>query len=168
MAALSDEVKLFIVKKLACFGTPQEVADDVKDEYGLEIDRNQTSLYDPTKVKGRNLGKKYKEIFTETRKRFLENISELPLANPAVRVAELSKLYQNAKSKRNDILAAQHLEQIAKEVGGAFTNKIKLAGGDNGDNPVHVVSETTSQLAKVKEKRLKGKSGNATVSTAQK
>lgn len=168
MATLSDEVKLFIVKQLACFYTPSEVAESVKEEFGIDTDRNQTSLYDPTKVKGKNLSKKHKEIFEATRKRFLEHVSDIPLANPAVRIAELSKLYEKAKAKRNDVLAAQHLEQIAKETGGAFTNKIKLAGGDTGDNPVHVVSETPSQLAKLKEKKLKAKSGNATVSTKAK
>jgi len=136
MATLNDEVKLFIIKELACFNTPQEVANAVREEFGIDIDRNQTSIYDPTKSKGKKLGKKWRCIFDETRKRFLTELSDLPLANPAVRISELSKLYQNAKTRKNAVLAAAHLEQIAKEVGGAYTNKIKLAGGDRDDAPI--------------------------------
>jgi hypothetical protein len=152
MAALKDNVKLFIVKRLACYDTPQEVADAVMEEFGIEVDRNQTGSYDPTKAKGKTLGKRWVDIFNATRKKFLEDLSELPLANPAVRVAELSKLYQNAKTRKNAVLAAAHLEQIAKEVGGVYSNKIRLTGGDKGDSPVQVVAETTSRLEVLRKK----------------
>jgi hypothetical protein len=152
MAKINDEIRLFIVKRLACYDTPQEVADAVKEEFDIEVDRNQTSLYDPTKAKGKKLGKKWADIFHETRKKFLEDLSELPLANPAVRVAELSKLYQNAKTRKNAVLAAAHLEQIAKEVGGVYSNKIRLTGGDKGDSPVQVVAQTTSRLEVLRKK----------------
>lgn len=152
MAALTDDVKLFITKRLACYDTPQEVADAVMEEFGIAIDRNQTGGYDPTKAKGKTLGKKWRDVFEHTRKKFLDDMGDLPLANPAVRVAELSKLYQNAKTRKNAVLAAAHLEQIAKEVGGAYTNKIKVTGGDKGDSPVQVVAQTTSRLDALRKK----------------
>ena len=65
---LSDEVKYFIVQKLACFGTPSEVAKDVKDEFGIVISRQRVQLYDPTKKAGADLGAELRAIFEATRK----------------------------------------------------------------------------------------------------
>jgi hypothetical protein len=64
MAALKEPVKMFIVQSLACFETPQQVVEAVKQEYKIEITRQQVALYDPTKVAGRNLSKKLKDLFT--------------------------------------------------------------------------------------------------------
>lgn len=139
MPVLNDAVKSYIVRSLACYNTPQEVANLVKDEFGLEVDRGQIAKYDPSKPSGDSLGKKFKDIFEQTRKKFLEDVSQIPLANPAVRIAELAKMTVEARGRKNNVLAAQHMEQIAKEVGGAYTNKIKVAGGDKGDNPLNVL-----------------------------
>ena len=48
MAALSPEVKAFIVQALACFDTPTQIASQVKQEFGLDISIQQVSSYDPT------------------------------------------------------------------------------------------------------------------------
>ncbi len=50
MAALKEQVKIFIVQALACMDTPQQVANAVKQEFNIEIDRKQVQLYDPTKA----------------------------------------------------------------------------------------------------------------------
>lgn len=55
MAALKEPVKMFIVQSLACFETPQQVVEAVKQDYKIEITRQQVALYDPTKVAGRKL-----------------------------------------------------------------------------------------------------------------
>ncbi|MFE1726821.1 DUF2280 domain-containing protein, partial [Acinetobacter baumannii] len=41
MAALKEQVKIFIVQALACMDTPQQVANGVKQEFNIEIDRKQ-------------------------------------------------------------------------------------------------------------------------------
>ncbi|RSP38220.1 DUF2280 domain-containing protein, partial [Acinetobacter baumannii] len=35
MATLKEPIKIFIVQSLACFDTPQQVADAVKQEFGV-------------------------------------------------------------------------------------------------------------------------------------
>jgi hypothetical protein len=55
MAALSPEVKAFIVQALACFDTPTQIASQVKQEFGLDISIQQVSSYDPTKAIARIL-----------------------------------------------------------------------------------------------------------------
>lgn len=37
MPALNDDQKLFIVQALACFDTPTQVIEAVKQEFGVEV-----------------------------------------------------------------------------------------------------------------------------------
>jgi hypothetical protein len=125
MATLTEDVKLFIVHALACFDTPSEVAEAVKEEFGITIERMQAQKYDPTKALGKDLGKKYKAIFEATREKFLTDVGSIPIANQTFRLRSLQKIHDKSIKGGNRVLAAQILEQVAKEVGGNFTNKIK-------------------------------------------
>ena len=44
MAALKRACKIFIVQSLACFETPQQVVDTVKQNFNIEITRQQVAL----------------------------------------------------------------------------------------------------------------------------
>lgn len=93
MATLREPVKIFIVQSLACFETPQQVADAVKQNFDIEIERQQVASYDPTKPTGKNLSKKLKDLFHQTRNDFKTNVFDIPLANKAVRLKELQNIY---------------------------------------------------------------------------
>ncbi|UOK36319.1 DUF2280 domain-containing protein [Pseudomonas palleroniana] len=123
MAALKDEVKRFIVQALACFDTPSQVVQAVKDTYGLEVTRQQCEMYDPTKYAGRDLGVKWKTVFEDTRKRFREDTAEIPIANRAFRLRGLGRMAEKAENMRNLALTAQLYEQAAKEVGDVYVNR---------------------------------------------
>ena len=121
MAALKEPVKIFIVQSLACFETPQQVADAVKQRFGIEIQRQQCENYDPTKYSGRNLSKKLKDLFEKTRKDFKENIEDIPIANKAFHFKELQKMYddwgKNKVMRQNVLKQAQGLLQSGKSAG---------------------------------------------------
>lgn len=68
---LSEEVKTFIVQALACFDSPSVVVKAVKDEFGATITRQSVEGYDPNKRAGRDLARKWRLLFEETRKTFL-------------------------------------------------------------------------------------------------
>jgi hypothetical protein len=131
MPALKDEVKMFITQALACYDSPTYVAEQLAEEYDLILESNQIRRYDPTKGAGKDLGKKYKDIFEATRKAFLEDIDKIPIASRSFRLRSLQRSYDFFVSKKNFIAANQVLEQAAKEVGDAYTNKISL-GNTNG------------------------------------
>jgi hypothetical protein len=126
MATLTDDVKTFIVQALACFDTPSQVAESVKQEFGIEIPRNHIGMYQPDRRAGKNLSKKYREMYAATRKAFLDDSSKIPIANQNFRLRALDRLYQNAAARGNAVLAAQLIEQAAKEAGGQFTNRQKV------------------------------------------
>lgn len=123
MAALRDEVKMFIVQALACFDTPTQVAAAVKEEYKLDVPRQQIAAYDPYKYVGRSLSVKWKTIFDDTRKRFREDVAEIPIASRAFRLRALARMATQAEGMRNIALAVTVIEQAAKEVGDMYVNR---------------------------------------------
>lgn len=135
MAALKEPVKIFIVQALACRDTPQEVVEQVKQEFGVDISRSQCECYDPTKYSGRNLSKKFVELFESTREKFDKGLIDIPIANKYYRL----KQYQRQLEKtRNVKTALKILEQAAKDIGGQFTNRQEITGKDGG--PVQTVN----------------------------
>jgi hypothetical protein len=145
MASLTDEMKMYIVQCLACYDTPSQVADAVSEEFKIKVDRWQVQKYDPTKIAGKDVAKRYKEVFDATRKAFLEDISKIPIASQSFRLRSLQRMHDYAMSKKNIVLAKEILEQAAKEVGGVFTNKVKV-GGD-ADNPLSMLLQQVNGSA---------------------
>lgn len=130
---LSDEAKRFVVQQLAMFETPSEVARAVKDEFGIEISRQAVEAYDPGKRAGASLSQEFRELFAATRETFLTDTASIAVTHRAVRLRTLGKLIETAVSRGNAVLAANLLEQVAKECGDAFTNKRKVeATGKDG------------------------------------
>lgn len=130
MATLKEPVKIYIVQALACRDTPQEVADMVKQEFGIQIERQQVAAYDPTKVRGKDLSKKFVDLFNETRKKFDEGLIDIPIANKHYRLKQYQKHLE--KHAKNTVLSMQILKQAAQDLGGQFTNRQELTG-KNGE-----------------------------------
>lgn len=142
MAKLNDAHKRFIVQALACWDSPQEVADAVKVEFGLDVHRSQVAQYDPTKSAGRAMGKQWIQLFNDTRQRFRQEVAEIPIADQAFRLRALGKIYDRHISRGNVVGAAAVLEQAAKEAGGLFTNKQKLEHAGAGGGPIQTEQVT--------------------------
>ncbi|MDH2530061.1 DUF2280 domain-containing protein [Acinetobacter baumannii] len=135
MAALKEPVKIFIVQALACRDTPQEVVEQVKQEFDVEISRSQCQAYDPTKYSGRNLSQKYVELFEKTREEFDKGLIDIPIASKYYRLKQYQKQLERT---RNVKTALKILEQAAKDIGGQFTNRQEITGKDGG--PVQTVN----------------------------
>ncbi len=126
MAALSSEVKAFIVQALACYENPAKVIELVKEEFKVTISRQQVSAYDPSNAMAKSLSKKWVDLFNTTRARFQNEISDIPIANKAYRLRTLDRMATSTEKMKNFALTAQLIEQAAKEVGDAYTNRQKV------------------------------------------
>ncbi|WP_313486524.1 DUF2280 domain-containing protein [Atlantibacter hermannii] len=126
MAALKNDVKAYIVQALACFDTPSQVVESVQAEFQVKITRQQVEAYDPTKASGKALASRWVEMFNATRTRFQNEIADIPIANKAYRLRVLQRMSMTAESMKNIGMTAQLLEQAAKEVGDAYSNKQKV------------------------------------------
>jgi len=123
MAALKNEVKSFIVQALACFDTPSHVSQAVKQEFDVDVTRQQVEQHDPTKRAGAHLAVKWQTLFHDTRKRFREETAEIPIANRAFRLRAMNRFVEKAETMKNIGLAMQILEQAAKETGDIYVNR---------------------------------------------
>lgn len=84
-------------------------------------------------MSGKGLAKKWVDLFNATRERFQNEISDIPIANKAYRLRVLQRMSMTAENMKNIGMTAQLLEQAAKEVGEAYSNKQKLEhSGPNG------------------------------------
>lgn len=145
-AKLSDEVKTFIVQALACFDAPSVVSAAVKKEFGVEASRQLVESHDPNKKAASGLAPKWRILFEETRKAFLEDTATIGISHRAVRLRALQRMADKAEGQGNMVLASSLLKQAAEEVGGSYTNRRELTGKDGKDLPVPVSPVTIFQL----------------------
>jgi hypothetical protein len=138
---LSEEVKTFIVQSLACFDTPSIAVDTVRKEFGETITSQSVEGYDPTKRAGSNLTEKWKLLFEETRKTFLEDTATIAISHRAVRLRALQRMAEKAENQGNMVLAASLMEQAAKEVGESYTNRRQISGPDGGPVEVRTLAD---------------------------
>ena len=156
MAALKPEVRAFIIQELACFETPSQIVESVQKEFKVQVTRQQVASHDPTKVAGKGLAQKWVELFNLTRDRFLNEISDIPIANKAYRLRVLDRMATKTEGMKNFSLTAQLIEQAAKEVGDAYTNKLKVesTGKDGGPIKTETTNLTADQAAEIYRKMM--------------
>lgn len=143
MGKLNDALKTIVVQRLAMYDTPQTVADAVKEEYGIEITRQSVQFYDPTV--GPKPAEKWCAIFAATRKKFLEDTSDVPIAQRAVRLRRLDLVCVRAQKQGNHLMVLASTEQAAKEVGEVYTNRHRVAITDPNGDPFRVIVEEDSR-----------------------
>lgn len=148
MAELTEDVKRYIVQALACFDSPKTISEAVLEEFGVDVPRMQVAKYDPTKVAGSNLSKKWRDLFAATREEWRKGLTEVPIANRVFRLRVLDRLAAKAERMKNMGLTAALLEQAAKEVGDAYVNKGRASGGAGGEGdeppPTQVIRSVKS------------------------
>lgn len=140
---LQDQHKAFVIQRIACYESPRDTAAALKEEFGIEITPQGAEAYDPTKRAGKDLAKKWVELFNKIRKDYLDNVEKyVPEANKTVRIGMLANAAKTFKSRNNLGGMANMLEQISKEMGNAYTNKRELTGKDGA--PLAVESKTST------------------------
>ncbi len=155
MARLDDSIKTRIVQALACYDPPAQVVAAVKDEFDVVVTRQQVQCYDPEKVAGRELAKRWSDLFFATREAFLRDAASVPIANQSFRLRALQRLYEQASTRGNVALAAAALEQAAKEVGGVFTNRREHSGPAGGS----IRTESVYHLSDAELERIASSAG---------
>lgn len=156
MPRLTEEVKRFIVMDLATLRPPSEVAERVKEVFGIDVDRRQVHEYHPERIHKAPVAKKWVKLFEETRREFHRSAGKVPIALKAYRLRELNDMYFRAKQAGNFVLAAELLQQAAKECGDAFTNTRQITGKDGRPVEFRDVSDLTDEQLEAELRRLLG------------
>ncbi len=154
MAALSTEVKAFIVQSLACFETPTKVIELVKAEFNVQVSRQQVSQYTPGNAMAAKLSQKWIDLFKATRERFQNEIADIPIANKAYRLRVLDRIAATTEKMKNLPLTVQVLEQAAKEVGDAYTNRQKVEHTGKNGGPIESAALTRDEYKQARQEML--------------
>ena len=154
MAALKPEVRAFIVQELACFDTPSQIVESVQKEFKVQVTRQQVASHDPTKVAGKGLAQKWVDLFNLTRDRFLNEISDIPIANKAYRLRVLQRMSTTAEGMKNLGMTAQLLEQAAKEVGDAYTNKHKFEHSGPNGGAIQTITMSKEEYKSARQEKM--------------
>lgn len=145
MAALSTDAKRLIVRELAMFRTPTEVQQAVQEQHGVTVALSHILYYDPTTGR-RDLAAEWRTLFEETRAQFKRDTDGVAIAHRTFRIRELLDLYRRAKTGNRYQLAAQLLEQAAREMGDAYTNVRQLQVGDPVENLARLFGLTPDEV----------------------
>jgi len=132
MARLTPEQQDYIVRALACFDSPSQIVESIRERFGITISRQLVATYDPETKTGRKVSPKHRAIFAAARAEFLGTVEAIPIAHLSVRLSRLQRLCDAAQASGNGRLLMAVLEQAAREVGGAYTNRRELTGRDGG------------------------------------
>lgn len=151
MARLSEDVKVFIVQRLACFDGPSRVVERVKEVYGLTVSPQQVQTYDPTV--GEKPAKKWCELFDATRKAYVASTAHIPIAQKTYRLEQLQAQLDRATTGRaqNPVLVLDILERAAKEAGNAYTNTRVLSVTDPKGLLAQILGVTPDELDEAAE-----------------
>ena len=118
MPKLNDEIKEFIVKRIACYETPSRIAAAVRINFGVDIYRRQVFEYDP--AGSRPPAQRWIDLHAATRARFLGETASIAVAQKAVRLRMLDRLVQTAEENNCDERLARFLAQAARKCGGFY------------------------------------------------
>ena len=141
---LKDHHRAFLVREFACFATPMEAADALREEYGIEITPQAAQHYAATSGAGRQAAKKWHDLFDVSRQAFLDDVvARIPEAHRSVRIQELAHASRIFKKQRNYMAMANMLERIAKEMGNVHTNRHEFMGKGGGPIKFAAVDDMT-------------------------
>jgi hypothetical protein len=121
MQTLTDEIRTFIVKSLACFDSPSQVAEAVKTHFDVEISRQHVFAYDPKA--SQRMAPRWRELHAATRQAYLREVAEIGIADKTVRLAMLDRMAHHALANNRLTNTAAFLEQAAKECGGVYESR---------------------------------------------
>ena len=154
---LQDHHRAFLVREFACFATPMEAADALRQEYGIEITPQSAQHYDATSGAGARAAKKWHELFDVAREAFLDDVeARIPHAHKSVRIQKLARASDAFEKNSNYLAMARVLEQIAKEVGNVHTNRREFTGKDRGPIKYQDVETMTDEQIDQELKQIFG------------
>lgn len=146
---LSGEQQAWIATELACFATPAEVVAAFAARWPEARAPSVQAVehYDPTKLAGRRLAPKLRQLFHEKRAHYSANLTAIPIANAIYRLRRLQEIETEAGQgrARNLPLLLQALQSAGGEI--ERDHRIKMAGAVTLETLVHVVEQVFAGFA---------------------
>jgi hypothetical protein len=140
---LSDEERIYIVRRLAAYDKPAAIAAGMKEAFGVTISDQAIERYDPERPAGHDLAPQWREIFCAARKAYIAETVDIGHMEKAVRMRLRERMAIAAWEEGNYKLANEILNDIAKEAGDAFAGRNRHEQfGFGGIQPTAIVTIT--------------------------
>jgi hypothetical protein len=114
---LTDEQRIYVVRRLAAFEKPGEIAKSLASEFGVTVSIKAIEGYNPGLSAGRNLAPRWRELFAQAREDYQASIAEIGVAHRAVRIQLRARYAERAEEAGQFKAASDILDAIAKDVG---------------------------------------------------
>ena len=112
---LNDQMKEYVVERLAGFDSATAIAKSLREEFGVTVTRQSVEAYHPSRRP--RCAEKWKLLFFATRKAIIEGKAERGAANKMVRLRWRENMALRAMEREDFALADRLLNSIASEVG---------------------------------------------------
>jgi hypothetical protein len=130
---LREEHKQFIFERLGCGFSQSDVADSLKDRFGIEITPQSINYY----------AQEYPEKVEEARQRLLEDAKDIGFTDKLQRLAYLDRIARKQHNKRQYRECCATLKQIAEEVG-SIIHKHEHSGPGGGPIETQQVNDLST------------------------
>jgi hypothetical protein len=124
---LDPAIKSRMIELFAHFQGVSQVADTIKREYGLAIDRRTVEGFNPDSPRAK-VGKRLRSLFDQHRKAYVEAVAKQGVAHQAHRLKLIGDLVEKASNSKDFNAALRGLELAAKEMGAGQTTTVKHEG----------------------------------------
>jgi hypothetical protein len=124
---LSEELKAYVVRRLASYDSSTAIARDLKELFGVEVALPTIDYYHPERVSSLKLPPCWQELFWETRRAFIAACTQASTMEQMVRVRLREDMVLMARDAGHYRSANELLDSIAKEAGKMFTSRHTLA-----------------------------------------
>ena len=120
---------------------PSLVVEAVKENFKIDVSRQQVECYDPTKTAGADLSQELVDLFHEARKKYIDQpIYNIEAANDIVQLRVLSALFIKKQGNTRDAIKLS--DQIQKIVKGHYERKLEITGA--GGRPIETINQNVS------------------------
>ena len=113
---LTEDLKPYIVVRLACYDSMSAIAKSLREDHGIEITRQAIERYNPLRYAGRRCSEQWATLFFETRRKLVEGRADIGVAHKMVRVRWLDQMAHREMTEGNTAEARALLKQAAEEM----------------------------------------------------
>jgi len=145
MSKLKDIHKQFIIRELACYKSPTDVIEQLEVLFGLkDVLVSKIVYYNPEASSSTRLAKKWRDLFYESRSKFIKGFTDIPITNKRYRLMELQKSHDKCRKSGMDIEANAILKQAQDEMKGIEGDTPKARSDNYYDRMNELIKESLS------------------------
>jgi hypothetical protein len=116
---LTDEHKIYIVRRLAAYDSLIVIARGLKQDFGITVTIQLIQNYNPERVSGQNLSQRWRDLFSGARKAYLAGTEDIGAKHPPIRIRWRGEMAMEMWGAGQHAVANDILDSIVKEGDGA-------------------------------------------------